>query len=146
MPGKVGGPTRRTGPLLIGGPLRFDGGDLSLGLFQCPLCLPGATRQPGTGGLHPVLLNMEQIRGVMHAQLFLYMMAQRPPFIGGDLNDLHRPIPQRRLQRLGPGGRRVVGGILLQHNEVGYRFDSHQTGLGMMGKMGHVPITHPLLT
>ena len=113
---------RLSGGLPLPPSLRYGG----LGLFHL-------ARQGQTGRLHHLMLDVEQIRGMMRTERALHMADQPLALITGPLNDLDRQPFQGRCQRLRPGRRRAILGVLLQQNEVRHRLQAHQTHLRMKG-------------
>ena len=57
------------------------------------------------GGLRDLMLNMKDVRRMVRPEIRFDMPQQSLGLITGALDDLHRQIPQGRLQRLRPGRR-----------------------------------------
>lgn len=70
---------------------------------------------------------------MVDAQVFFDVMEQTPSFITGGLNDIDRQSFRRFSQGLGPGVGCTIFSILFQKNEIGDRFNRHQTSLWMKG-------------
>lgn len=95
---------------------------------------PGSlARQRQASGVYQVLLDMEQVGGMMGAERLFGMGDQGLGLVAGDLADRHRPAGQPLVQALSPGRGVALGGVLFQQQEIGDRLDGHQADLGMKG-------------
>ena len=113
------------GLLLLGRPL----GRVGLGLGQSPLGLPRLSGQGAGGAPAQLILDVEQVGPVRHAQAFTGVRRQRLGLVADSLDDGHRESRQSLGQGRRPGGRVAALGVLLHQQEVGGGLDGHQADL-----------------
>ena len=78
-----------------------------------------------TGGLHRVVLDMEQVGRMVGAEMLFGVGDERLGFVAGNLADGDRPTVQPLIEGLAPGFGVALWGVLFQQQEVGNRFDGH---------------------
>ena len=108
-------------------------GEVPLGVGGRLVSPSRLTGQGQAGGLHGLVLHMEQVGRVMGAEAVFGERDQRLGFVAGDLTHGDRPHLQPLVEALPPSVGVALRGVLLQHEVIGDGLHRHQTDLGMKG-------------